>query len=109
MKSLASIVAGMAVCSAAAGEPAPEPAPSATQGALYSFADVYRLTVGGPIVGLPLAEGDNEATIRVAALQAPALEPRFTVRPVPQPGKWLMILAGLALAGWVAHRRLAYL
>ncbi len=108
MRSLASVLAGLTVCGAAAAQPAPVLQPPA-QTVPYSFADVYRLTVGGPIVGLPLAEGDNEATIRVAALEAPALEPRFTVRPVPQPGKWLMILAGLALAGWVAHRRLAYL
>ena len=34
-------------------------------------------------------------------------EPRFSVNSMPQPDKWLLLLAGFALAGWVAHRRLA--
>ena len=74
------------------------------QPALYSFADVYRLTVAGPMGGLPLVE-TPEAPIRVS-VQAPAAEPRFSVAPAPQPDTWLMVLAGLAAAGWVAHRRL---
>ena len=44
------------------------------QPTLYSFADVYRLTVSGPMRA---------------------------------PDKWMLALAGLALAGWVAHRRLS--
>jgi hypothetical protein len=84
---------------------APQPlATGAPHPALYSFADVYRLTVAGPMGGMPLAE-TPEAPIRVA-VQAQAAEPRFLVAPAPQPDTWLLILAGFAAAGWVAHRRL---
>ena len=76
--------------------------------ALYSFADVYRLTVGGPL-GAPLAsEAAPEAPVRVAVAQAQPAEPRFTVTPLTQPDKWLLVVAGPALAGWVAHRRLVH-
>jgi hypothetical protein len=74
--------------------------------ALYSFADLYRLAVSGS-GGLPALDAAAQAPIRVAAPQSQPAEPRFSVAPVPQPDKWLLLLAGLALAGWVAHRRLA--
>ena len=44
---------------------------------------------------------------RVAA-QASAFEPRFTITPVPGPRAWVLLMAGLAAAAWVAHRRLTY-
>jgi hypothetical protein len=83
---------------ASAAEPLP---------ALYSFNDVYRLTVGGAPVGQPLPHA--EVTLRVAVVESATAEPRFTVRQFPAPARWLLALAGLALAGWVAHRRLSYL
>jgi hypothetical protein len=107
----ASFQAGAAAPAASA---APAIAPSAAHPALYSFVDVYRLTVAGAIVGQPLAETAPDAPVRVAAAQSTQAEaqvqaePRFLVSPVPPPDKWLLILAGLALAGWVAHRRLAH-
>jgi hypothetical protein len=83
------------------GRAAPHPA-------LYSFVDVFRLTVSGPIAGLP-AETATEAPIRVAAPQPQAAaEPRFLVSGARQPDKWLLLIAGLAFAGWVAHRRLVH-
>jgi hypothetical protein len=76
--------------------------------ALYSFADVVRLTVAGPMSPLPSGEAAAEAPVRVAVARAPGgPEPRFAVRAVPQPDKWMLALAGLLLAGWVAHRRLS--
>src|SRR3954467_3381903 len=74
--------------------------------ALYSFADLYRLTVLAATAeaGLP---GAAEPQGRVAA-QASALEPRFTITPVPGPRAWVLVIAGLAAAAWVAHRRLTY-
>jgi hypothetical protein len=75
---------------------------------LYSFADVYRLTVGGPVTGPLTIDAAPEAPVRVAVAQAQPAEPRFTVTPLPQPDRWLLIVAGLALAGWVAHRRLVH-
>ena len=78
--------------------------------AQYSFNDLYRLTVGKPRAGLEAGAPQTEAPVRVALVQAvAAVEPRFTVRQFPTPGGWLLALAGLALAGWVAHRRLSYL
>jgi hypothetical protein len=76
--------------------------------ALYSFSDVYRLTVGGPMAGVAPLDTAPDAPIRVAVTQAQPAEARFTITHVPQPDKWLLVLAGLALAGWVAHRRLVH-
>ena len=87
--------------SAIVNSPPPPPA-------LYSFVDVYRLTVAGAMAGLPLVENASDAPIRVAVAQGPGAEPRFSIAAVPQPDKWLLLLAGLALAGWVAHRRLVH-
>ena len=88
------------VFSASAAEPLPAPAQ-------YSFNDLYRLTVGQPLLG---SQPAAEAPIRVAMVAAAvAAEPRFSVRQFPAPQLWLLVLAGLALAGWVAHRRLSYL
>ena len=76
--------------------------------ALYSFVDVFRLTMSGPIAGPTSAEQAGEAPIRVAAPQAQSPEPRFSIAAPTPPDKGLLLLAGLALAGWVAHRRLAH-
>ena len=77
--------------------------------AMYSFVDVFRLTVGGPLGGAAGIDSVTEAPIRVAAPQAHApAEPRFAISSVRQPDTWLLVLAGLALAGWVAHRRLVH-
>jgi hypothetical protein len=76
------------------------------QSALYSFSDLYRLTVSAP-PGASLAFAEPQ--IRLAAREPEfAAAPSFTVKPVPGPGRWALVLAGLAAAGWVAHRRLAY-
>jgi hypothetical protein len=89
-----------ATFAASAAEPLP---------ALYSFTDVYRLTVGRAPVGLPQPQPGEQASIRLAVVESAVAEPRFTVRQFPEPARWLLALAGLALAGWVAHRRLSYL
>ena len=73
----------------------------------YSFADVYRLTVSGPaLAGFPLIPA-NDTPIRVAVTQTPA-PTQFSVAAVPEPQRWLLLLSGLALAAWVARRRLGY-
>ncbi|HZN87222.1 MAG TPA: hypothetical protein VFB53_10615 [Burkholderiales bacterium] len=106
MKPLLVAIAFAFVAAPALAEPAS--APANPQSALYSFADVYRLTVGGPIAGVPGFDPAPEMPVRVAAAQAQPAEPRFVVRTLPQPDKWLLVFAGLALAGWVAHRRLVH-
>jgi hypothetical protein len=75
--------------------------------ALYSFADLYRLTVGAATDEGRFSGSAAEPQVRVAA-QASALEPRFTITPVPGPRAWVLVIAGLAAAAWVAHRRLTY-
>jgi hypothetical protein len=90
-------------CSAMADEANPS---------LYSFADVYRLTVNATPDALSFVATSAQqvpSQVRVAlAVQDTfvAAEPRFTVSQVPGPKGWMLLLAGLAAAGWVAHRRL---
>ncbi len=115
MRSLALLFLSVVVTASplAAAEPALPTllvaAPAAVPPALYSFSDVYRLTVSRGAVGLPQPQAGSEAPIRVAVVENATAEPRFTVRQFPAPARWLLALAGLALAGWVAHRRLSYL
>ena len=71
--------------------------------AMYSFTDIYRMTVNGDA---PAAFNAGEPQVRVATVQAAPAEVRFTVKPVRGPERWWLILAGLAAAAWVAHRRL---
>ena len=103
------LLIGISFAAAAATPPPVAPvATGAQHPELYSFTDVYRLTVAGPMGGLPIVE-TPEAPIRVAvqaAVPASSPELRFSVAPAPQPDTWLLVLAGLAAAGWVAHRRL---
>lgn len=78
------------------------------QPSMYSFADVYRLTLAGPMGGLPALDGATDTAIRVAVAPARELEPRFAVKQLREPDKWLLVLAAVAFAGWVAHRRLVH-
>lgn len=48
------------------------------------------------------------ALAATAALAAPAGAEPGAGAPAGEPQRWLMLVAGLALAGWVAHRRLAH-
>ena len=75
-----------------------------THPSLYSFADIYRMTVSG---ALPQAAA--ESPVRVASVQAPAApELQYSVTRMAEPGRWGLVLAGLAAALWVARRRLGY-
>ena len=89
---LVCLAAGCAT--AAADEPHP---------ALYSFSDLYRLTVTGAPA---LSPEPHPAQIATAQRVAAPAEVRFTITPVPGPRPWMLLLAGLAAAAWVAHRRL---
>ena len=73
--------------------------------ALYSFNDLYRLTVSGAIPQLPRTELREVRVAQAEPVAAPT-EFTFTITPVPGPGRWPLVLAGLAAAAWVAHRRL---
>ena len=74
---------------------------------LYSFADLYRLTVNATPDALIFEPAAASPQIRVAMVESFAVaEPRFTVTPMPATKGWMLLLAGLAAASWVAHRRL---
>ncbi len=80
---------------------------------LYSFADLYRLTVSATPDTLLLASAPGTPRapthIPVAMAETSAVaEPRFTVTQVPSTRGWMLLLAGLAAASWVAHRRLTH-
>ena len=107
---IAFVLAAGQAAAAASFQEAAEPVVPAHP-ALYSFADIYRLTVGGtllpdaPLAGAPLPD----SPVRLAAVQpAPAPELQFWVVRMPEPRGWMLLLAGLMLAGWVARRRLGY-
>ena len=77
------------------------------QSPLWSFADLYRLTVHATPDSLLLAPVPATPQIKVAMADTFAVaEPRFTVTQVPSTKGWMLLLAGLAAASWVAHRRL---
>ncbi len=88
--------AALASGAARAAEPAAHPD-------LASFADMVRLSAGAPALAEPAG---TQAPLRVTFVQPRGAEPRFAVRQVREPGGWLLLLSGLAAAGWVAHRRL---
>ena len=79
------------------------------QPSLYSFADLYRLTVNASPEALVFALPAAPQQIRVAAAMPESFavaEPRFTVTQASATRGWMLLLAGLAAASWVAHRRL---
>jgi hypothetical protein len=106
------------------------------QPSMYSFADIYRLTVAGAslpdnsLAGsaasgassprLPKSAASADYQLRVvssepqpirqlfpAAAAAPVQASyMFSIGAMPQPERWLLILSGLAAAAWVARRRL---
>ena len=90
------VLACAAPAAARAGAPAAHPD-------LASFADMVRLAAAAPLVAEPAGA---QAPLRVTFVQPLAAEPRISVRPVREPERWLLLFSGLALAGWVAHRRL---
>ena len=108
MKLLKLLLLGIALVAGNAMADTAIPERGAPHPALYSFVDVFRLKVSGPMGALP-AETAAEMPIRVAAPQAQAAaEPRFSVSAARRTDFWPLLLAGLALAGWVAHRRLVH-
>lgn len=102
------VAAGLAAGARADAHSSPQS--SQELAALYSFSDLYRLTVSGnaPEPFGVATMNPEPLTVRVASVNAaPAVsEVRFTIAPVPGPGRWMLLLAGLAAAAWVAHRRL---
>ena len=96
------------------------PLSAATEPASLSFADLYRLTLSGPMgaespVAAPPPQA--EAYIFTVAASGPQagrpqgaqeFSPALSVGALPEPQRWLLLLSGLAAAGWVARRRLGY-
>jgi hypothetical protein len=103
MMILRRLVIACAAAGCATAAAADAPVPNAT--ALYSFNDLYRLTVSGAIPELPRTELREVRVAQAEPVAAPT-EFTFTITPVPGPGRWPLLLAGLAACAWVAHRRL---
>jgi hypothetical protein len=105
MKSIRQSLASLALLAFAGSAPALDPAqdpaalyaPLPAHASLYTFADVFRLTAGGAAMPeYPPAPAQPQAAYT------------FSIGAVPRPERWLLIVSGLALAGWVARRRLGY-
>ena len=123
MKFLRQALASIALAAVGAGA-----CQAAVDPALYSFADVYRLTVSGAAPEFPsnypvgsAASSAAEYQLRAVAIDTQPSRPQFSVAPaplpagyvfsigaMPEPERWLLILSGLAAAAWVARRRLGY-
>jgi hypothetical protein len=88
--------------------------PPPAHASLYSFSDVFRLTVAGaamaqyPLAALGTGPGLPEYPMRVVSAEPQAAGYVFSIGAVRRPEQWLLLLSGLALAGWVARRRLIY-
>ncbi|HEY7238506.1 MAG TPA: hypothetical protein VH600_05010 [Burkholderiales bacterium] len=79
--------------------------PAAANPSQYSFADIYRLALVGPAAAGLAPVAAAETTVRVASTQPPA---QFAVAEGREPRLWMLLLAGIAAAVWVARRRLGY-
>jgi hypothetical protein len=86
--------------------------PPPAHAALYSYSDVFRLTVAGaamadfPLAAVAEAPALPDAAVRV--MQADAISGYvFSIRRVQERERWILILSGIAAALWVAWRRLA--
>lgn len=81
---------------------------------MYSFTDVYRLTVAAAlpeaIAKAPSAPELLEGpAVRAVASAVPRLaETRFLIHSGRDTQGWLLALTGLVFAGWLATRRLGY-
>lgn len=73
---------------------------------LYSFADLYRVTVEASEI--PAESQFGVRTIAAGAAAAPAAAYVFAIGRVAEPQGGLLLLAGLAAAVWVARRRLGF-
>lgn len=72
---------------------------------LVSFSDMVRLAARGPALPAHAGIEPVRVTFLQPAFAAAGSAPRFAVSAAGSRG-WLLLLSGLALAGWVAHRRL---
>jgi hypothetical protein len=117
--------AGSAAALESARDAAALHAPLPAQASLYTFADVFRLTAGGAALpeypsapAVPSTQNTQNIPVALASAAEPAPAApaagqaqapyTFSIGAVPRPERWLLILSGLALAGWVARRRLGY-
>jgi hypothetical protein len=101
--SLAGIAPGTAATAGSALLPFEAGVPAATPPSLYSFADLYRVTVAGQ----PFAQAsDTQPRVRVVS-ESRLPDFSFAVSPPREGQRWALVLAGLFACAWVAHRRLA--
>jgi hypothetical protein len=83
------------------------PAAQSTQAMQNSTQAMQNIAVALPAaVAAAAAPVQPPATASTPAL--PQASYTFSIGAVPEPKSWLLVLSGLALAGWVARRRLGY-
>ena len=87
--------------------------PAPASASLYSYADVFRLTVAGaamsdfPLAAVPQAGALADSALRVGVPEEQAAGYAFSIRPVADRERWMLLVCGLAIALWVARRRLS--
>lgn len=100
-----SIVALLLAGFAGAAEATPLPADPS----LYSFADLCRLASGEVAREAPSPQAAPLQGIPVSFSAGPQKAAySFSAGSAPQPGRWPLMLSGLAAAAWVVRRRLGY-
>lgn len=117
MKRLALFAAALLFASSAPGAEPILYAPLPADQSKYSFADVYRLTVGATAPGAPITEWPvsgqiaefTEFPVRAVAEPEPAQAAYlFSTASASRPEGMGLFLAGLAAVLWVAYRRIGY-
>jgi hypothetical protein len=106
---LALLVPALLAAPARAGVALQAPLPPSKD--LYSFADLYRLTVGEPVLPAAAPQAANVSFHVRAASELPVVAASpylFSIGAVAAPSGGLLLLVGLAAALWVARRRLGY-
>ena len=96
------VLAGFAGGVDAAAQPSADPS-------LYSFSDLCRLTAEGEAPASPPALQAQGIPVSLSMTPGPQKAAYvFSTGSIPQPGRWPLMLSGLAAAAWVARRRLGY-
>ncbi len=112
MRSLLQTLLGLALASCALAANAQPALQEPADARFLSFAELYRMTVGGePALQLPsTAEGMQIKLASAAPAAEASPRPLFSFSSAQLPGsssRGVLLLSGLALAAWVARRRLA--
>jgi hypothetical protein len=97
----------LAVVTIALGAASGFAAAASADSAHASFADLYRVSALRPVSTEPQSQTQPvRYAFSVATPTTQAGGYAFSIGAMPEPGRWLLFLSGVAVAGWVARRRL---